>query len=161
MNGDPLAYLLTLGSRIKTAVQGWFARLRQWFRGTLLGRIFWIIANSRKDFKTKLPDYTFPELTEEQAKYFEELFCEKRLPNSQALKAFYEKYPRGQFCLPPMGPGLELDVEMSKLMEACCDRLYMEISPEGKKLYTAPNPFFRRIGEISQAMGVASAPGGR
>jgi hypothetical protein len=142
---DALKSILTLKSRIKASID----RIVVWFKNSLLGRIIWIVANSRKDFKTVLPVYEF-KLTEEQAKYFETQFVAHGLG---ALRYFYIKYPRGAFNLPPQGGPLEIETECAKLMEAACDALYLEVTPEGKRLYIAGNPFFRKMGELAQAIG--------
>jgi hypothetical protein len=142
---DLMAELRALGGRIRAT----WDDLKAWFRGTFLGRLIWVARNMGVDFKTKTPEYNFRALTQEEAKYVEELFVRFGLG---CLNKFYEKYPRGQFNLPPKGAGLEQEAEAWKLIEAACDALYLEIAEDGKRLYTAPNPFFKKVGQLSEAV---------
>lgn len=148
---DLMAELRALGGKIRAA----WDNLKAWFRGTFLGRLIWVARNMGVDFKTKTPEYNFRALSTDEAKYVEELFVRFGLG---CLAKFYEKYPRGQFRLPPMGAGLEQEAEAWKLIEAACDALYLEIAEDGTRLYTAPNPFFKKIGQLSEAIQAIPRP---
>lgn len=138
---DGLEVLRAAGAMFRAEIDRIKARLRASF----LGRLAWVIKNRRVDHAkaSAVPDYVFT-LTEAQARDVELFMCERDL-RFAGMAAFYAKHPRGQFNLPPQSSDpFERAAEGAALAAAAMDTLYPpEITPDGRKLYKAGNPFLR------------------